>query len=90
MIECKPDKCDNVLTPEGVSLLEGIDNLIVEDPDWEKFCLVDSPTNSTCAANPSPGQLMAKAGPLALFKLAEDMLGRKVTETQEDIDLVLT
>jgi len=88
MIGCIPGKCDNILTPEGVRLLEGIDNLILEDPDWERYCLVDSPTNRTCVENPSPDEYMAKATPLALFKLAEDFLGRKMTEKQEDIDQV--
>jgi len=88
MIECIPGKCDNILTVEGVRLLEGIDNLIVDDPDWERYCLADSPTNRTCVENPSPGGFMAKASPLALFSLAEAMLGRKVTEKQEDIDQV--
>ena len=32
---------------------------------------------------------MANASPLALFELAETMLGKPVTEKQEDIDNVL-
>ena len=53
-----------------MKLLEKIDNLIIEDPIWEKVCLMDSETNRTCAFDPDPDvPKISRAHPLFLFKL---------------------
>ena len=44
-IECVYEGCDNVITPEGLRMLNDIDKLIEADETWHKICLMDSVTN---------------------------------------------
>ena len=58
------------MTPEGIKLLQDIDEIIEKDPDWPSVCIFDSPDNQTCADNPMIGGKIAKVSPLNLFKVA--------------------
>lgn len=84
-VECTKPGCDNILTPEGIHLINEIDRTIEEDPDWPKVCLLMSPTNQTCASDPT-GKI-AKVSPLVLFKTA---YGEDLSEiTQFAVDFAL-
>ena len=84
-IECVSDGCDNVLTPEGVRLLEEIDRIVDTDPTWRKVCLLDE--RGQCANNPMPGGSTAKGSFIDVLRYG---LGKDLTEiTQYAIDFVL-
>ena len=86
-VECVAEGCDNVLTPKGLKLLSEIDAIIENDPQWKNVCILDSPTNQTCANDASIGGKLAKISPLPLFKLA---FGEDLSElTQFGIDFAL-
>lgn len=74
-VECVKEGCDNIFTPEGIRMLVEIDESISNDPLWPSMCLQDSPTNQTCADDPSIGGKIAKISVLPLFRtiLGEDL-----------------
>lgn len=85
-IECIKEGCDNVLTPEGLRLMEAVDRTIVDDPLWPKVCLLESGTDN-CAFDLKIGGKIAKASPLDIFKFA---YGDDLSEiTQYGIDIGL-
>lgn len=52
-------------------LLEEIEKLIIEDPNWSKVCLFHGANNQTCANDPNPeNPVISIAHPLLLFKIA--------------------
>lgn len=65
-----------------------IDQLVENDPVWKKLCLMASPTNRTCAADPDPTNgKIAKISAIPLFKTA---YGHDLSElTQFAIDFAL-
>ena len=86
-LECISEGCDNIITPEGLSFMKEIDDLINLDETWQKICLIDSVTNNTCMDNPSPGFRTSKASPLIPFKM---FFGEELEEmTQFGIDFTL-
>ena len=75
------------MTPEGLRLLIEIDEIIENDPDWPKLCLMASETNRTCAGDPSIGGKIAKISPIPIFKTA---YGEDLSElTQFSIDFAM-
>lgn len=85
-IECASDDCDNILTPEGVKVMQAVDDMVEQDPLWPKLCLLEAGSEK-CANDITIGGKVAKASPLDIFKFA---YGGDISElTQYAIDIAL-